>query len=259
MSALTTDLTGPLPRLCFITDPERTGGRPLAKVVELVCKGGCRMIQVRAPGMADREFYLLARQLTHIANAFGALTIISDRIDICHAVGAQGVHFGANDLPLRVARPLLGPDKLIGYSAHDLKELRKAQSEGADYVTFSPLFPMSHKDSPHEPWGAAGLKEAMHHTHLAVFGLGGITQATFPEVLGAGDAHHEVRIAAVSLLSEAAHISDTTEAVLRQLHPEWAAGEPIPGEARYTFDPADAEDWDDAPGHATYVREDENE
>lgn len=257
--SLTTDLTGPLPRLCFITDPQRTGGRPLAKVVERVCRGGCRMVQVRAPGLADRELYLLARQLTHIANSFGALAIINDRIDICHAVGAQGVHLGASDLPLRVARPLLGPDKLLGYSAHALKELRRAGQEGADYVTFSPLFPLTHKASPHEPWGIAGYAEALRHVTLPVYALGGVRESHLADLITAGDARHPVHLAATALLSEAPDISAATEATLRALHPEWDPAVPFTGEARYTFDPADTEDWDVGLSEGRRAREDENE
>ena len=235
---LVPDLNLPMPRLMFITDPGRTVGRELPKVVELVLKGGCRMVQVRAPGLDDRAFYLLARQLTHLINAFGALSIINDRIDICHAVGAQGVHLGSNDLPLRVARQLLGPNKLLGYSAHTLKELRKVGAEGADYATFSPIYTMPHKDPRGEPWGPVGYREAKMTSEVPVFALGGITLERIPELLiDDAEEYGHSRIAVVSLLSEALKVKERTEDVLRMLHPDRSSDQAEAIEARYTFEP----------------------
>lgn len=256
---LDADLTAPLPRLMFITDAARTAGRELAKVVELVCEGGCRLVQVRAPGLPDREYYLLARQLTHIANAYGALAIINDRIDICHAVGAQGVHLGASDLPLRVARQLLGPGKLLGYSAHSYKELRRTPTEGADYCTFSPIFPLAHKESGTPPWGIAGLREALLQPQGPVFALGGIQLEHVPVLVAdCADAPEPVRIAVSSLLGEAERIRETASDVLRMLHPELPPDADFAAEARYIFEPDAGEDWDVAPGPEGHAWEELN-
>ncbi|MEO7994740.1 MAG: thiamine phosphate synthase [bacterium] len=247
--SLAPDLTQPLPRLLYVTDPARTADRELVKVVELVLKGGCKLIQIRAPGLSDRAFYLLARQLTHLANGYGALSIINDRIDICHAVGAQGVHLGGNDMPVRVARQLLGPYKLLGYSAHQLKEVRRAPEDGADYLTFSPICPLRHKKSPFDPWGPHGYHEALLSTTTPVFALGGITAEAIPALLAAAEGTHQcARIAAVSLLSEAESIQERTRDVARMLHPESCDEELFEGEARYTFEPEDVL-GDDPPEH----------
>ncbi|HYE77917.1 MAG TPA: thiamine phosphate synthase [bacterium] len=247
-----------LPRLMLITDPGRTGGRPLLKVVELALKGGVRMVQLRAKGLPDLDFYLLARQVTHLVHAFGGISIINDRIDICHAVGAEGVHLGDDDLPVRVARHLLGPSKLLGYSAHSLKELRRKPEEGADYLTFSPIYPLSHKPSPTPPWGPEGYREALLGCKVPVFALGGITLEGLPVLVEtAAGCTQPPRVAAVSLLSEAERIIDRSQEVLRALHPE---GVPDSGgglEGRYTFDPEDllsAEDYD--PGYGADAQED---
>lgn len=237
-----------LPRLMLITDPERTGGRELKKVVELALKGGVRMVQIRAKGLPDRDFYLLARQLTHLVHAFGGISIISDRIDICHAVGAQGVHLGADDLPVRVARQLLGPAKLLGYSAHSMKELRRKPEEGADYFTFSPIFPLSHKGSPTTPWGPEGYREALLACPIPVFALGGITTENLARLVESGSGCAQPpRVAAVSLLSETERVMERTAEVLQTLHPEGMPDLSGGLEARYTFEPEDllsAEDYD---------------
>lgn len=199
-------------RLYLITDRHQTGGRPLAEVVRRALEGGVRAVQLREKDLSGAELYRLACELRRLTTDFDARLIINDRPDIAMASGADGVHIGVNSLPVAAVRRLLGEGKTIGYSAHGIDEALSAQAEGADFVTFGPLYHTPSKASYGEPCGVRKLADAASALHIPVIALGGISLVTVAEALSAGVrgiavisailAAADPRVAAASLLKK---------------------------------------------------------
>ena len=203
----TTDLS-----LYLITDRHQTGGRPLAEVVRHALDGGVTAVQLREKDLSGAELYRLAKEMRLITADYGARLIINDRIDIALAVGADGVHLGVNGLPVSVARRVLGEGKIIAYSAHDLDEALRAQVDGADFVTFGPVYLTPSKAAYGKPCGVKKLAEAVSALKIPVIALGGISQVNISEALSANTrgiavisailAAADPRVAAASLLKK---------------------------------------------------------
>ncbi|MFZ2949418.1 MAG: thiamine phosphate synthase [Desulfuromonadaceae bacterium] len=199
-------------RLYLITDRHQTGGRPLAEVVRRSLEGGVRAVQLREKDLSGAELYRLARELRRLTSDFDARLIINDRPDIAMAAEADGVHIGVNSLPVAAVRKLLGKGKTIGYSAHGIDEALSVQAEGADFVTFGPLFHTPSKAAYGEPCGVKKLAAAVFALRIPVIALGGISPATATEALSANPegiavisavlAAADPRVAAASLLKK---------------------------------------------------------
>lgn len=173
-------------RLYLITDSHQTSDRPLTEVVRLALLGGVRSVQMREKGLSGADQYRLALELRGITREFGARLIINDRPDIALAVAADGVHLGINSLPVAAVRRMAGADMLIGYSAHESSEARLAESAGADFITFGPVYSTPSKAACGEPCGAGKMAEISADLNIPVFALGGIRQEHVPELLHAG-------------------------------------------------------------------------
>lgn len=171
--------------LYLITDRHQSGDRPLAEVVRRALEGGVKAVQLREKDLSTAALYRLAEELRRLTEEFGARLIINDRLDIALATGADGVHIGANSLPVAAVRRLIGKGKIIGYSAHGLDEALRAQAEGADFVTFSPLYPTPSKAAYGEPCGVKKLADAAAALNIPVIALGGISPANITEALSA--------------------------------------------------------------------------
>lgn len=171
--------------LYLITDRQQSGGRPLAEVVRRALEGGVKAVQLREKDLSTAALYRLAEELRRITAEFDARLIINDRLDIALAAGADGVHIGVNSLPVAVVRRVIGKGKIIGYSAHGLDEALRAQAEGADFVTFSPLYPTPSKAAYGEPCGVKKLADAAAALNIPVIALGGISPANITEALSA--------------------------------------------------------------------------
>jgi thiamine-phosphate pyrophosphorylase len=200
--------------LMFITDHNRSLGRTNAEVVRAALKGGLKWVQFREPDLSDRDFYDECLKIRDICDDIGAGLIVNDRLDVASLIRAQGVHLGANDLPVRAVRGYVGEDVLIGYSAHSIDEAVTAAWEGADYITYSPMFPLEHKSSPHKPFGLDGAKEILGKVKIPVFFLGGIRT---PDLHNLSKSVQPLRIACVSMISEAENITKTVEEILEIL------------------------------------------
>ena len=172
--------------LYLITDRHQTGGRPLSDVVRLSLEGGVRSVQLREKDLSSAELYRLAIEMRRLTRDFAARLILNDRLDIALAVEADGVHLGVNSLPVAAARRVLGPDKIIGYSAHTVDEALCAQTEGADFVTFGPVYRTPSKVAYGEPCGVKKLEEAAALLEIPAIALGGISPANITEALSAG-------------------------------------------------------------------------
>jgi thiamine-phosphate pyrophosphorylase len=116
----------------------------------------------------------------------GCTLIVNDRVDIALACDADGVHLGQDDLPLAVGRNLVGKNKIVGVSTHDLDQARQAEAGGADYVGFGPMFATSTKDTGYAARGIDGLREIRAAIKLPIVAIGGITEANVEQVWRAG-------------------------------------------------------------------------
>lgn len=172
-------------KLYLITDRHQTGGRPLLDVVHAALDGGVKAVQLREKDLSVRELYLLAVELRSLTIGYNARLIINDRPDIAMAMEADGVHLGAHSLPVAAVRHILGHDKIIGYSAHAVFEAQQAQSDGADFITFSPVYHTPSKVAYGLPCGVNRLGEAVAALNIPVIALGGIKLENIAETLAA--------------------------------------------------------------------------
>lgn len=143
-------------------------------------------MQLREKDLSSRQLFELALRLRTLTREYGARLLINDRIDIALAVGADGVHIGAGSLPVAEVRRLLGPGQLIGYSAHDLDGALRAESAGADFVTFGPVYPTPSKLKYGEPVGLFKLAAAVDALSIPVYALGGVKKNSIAEVMARG-------------------------------------------------------------------------
>jgi thiamine-phosphate pyrophosphorylase len=172
--------------LCVILDRRAAGRRDLLDVLQRAAAGGARFFQYRAKGLATGEAWREAARLRRAAAECGALFIVNDRCDLALAVEADGAHLGQADLPIRAARALLGPDRLIGASTHSAEQVLAATREGADYVGFGPIFDTGTKPD-HEPLvGLEGLRKVRPLTPLPLLAIGGIGLDRAGEVMACG-------------------------------------------------------------------------
>lgn len=158
----------------------------LPAILELAAGCGIRLFQYRNKTGSPRDVFAKAKALREAAARSDVLFIVNDRCDIALAVEADGVHLGQDDLPLELARSIMGPSKIIGISAHRPEEVTQAARGGADYVGYGPLFPTTTKEAHEAPVGFAGLRDIRPLTSLPVFVIGGITLDSVEEVVASG-------------------------------------------------------------------------
>ncbi len=193
----------------MITDDRRCGGRDVEQIAVEAVRGGVRMIQYRPDRriVRDGEYLERARGLKKIISNVGGLLLVNDRPDIAVLSGADGVHLGAGDIPVKEAREFLGPGKIIGYSAHERDEARDAIGQGADFVTFSPVFPTTSDSNPRSPIGSESVAELikMVDKEHPVFALGGVDHSKIEHLKSIGVTHFAV----VSAITEALNIAES--------------------------------------------------
>lgn len=157
----------------------KDAGRVSCGLVE----AGVRIIQLRAKESGSADLLEAARAMRSATDG-RALFIVNDRIDVAILSGADGVHLGQDDIPLTEARKLM-PSALIGISTHNLDEARRAERDGADYISFGPIFQTKTKKDADVPKGIEGIK-ALDQVSLPVVAIGGITSGNAVSVLAAG-------------------------------------------------------------------------
>ncbi|MFQ3591999.1 MAG: thiamine phosphate synthase [Gemmataceae bacterium] len=148
-------------------------------------QGGVGMVQLREKHLCDRELLQRAREVRRWTRLAGILFIVNDRPDIARLVEADGVHLGQDDLPVREARRLLGPDAIIGLSTHDLDQVRQAVAQGVSYIGLGPTFPSRTKAFDSFA-GLEFIRQATTLTQIPAFAIGGITPENAHEVVAAG-------------------------------------------------------------------------
>ena len=158
---------------------------PIKETVELVVNGGADVIQLREKTISDNEFISLARKIRDISVKKGTLLIINDRVNVAKEVNADGVHLGQSDMGILEARNIIGSEKIIGISTHNIVQAKKAQEEGADYVAVGPIY--STETKKHEPPVGLGLiQEAVKEIEIPFVVIGAINLENLDEVLKAG-------------------------------------------------------------------------
>lgn len=131
--------------LYLCTDSGLMSSATVEESVERAVQGGCSVVQLREKEASSLELFRLAERVKRVTDKYGVPLIINDRLDICQAVDAAGVHLGQSDLPCAEARKILGADKIIGVSAATPEEAAKAQADGADYLGVGAVFPTTTK------------------------------------------------------------------------------------------------------------------
>ncbi|MEA4889006.1 MAG: thiamine phosphate synthase [Clostridiaceae bacterium] len=153
--------------------------------VELAIKGGCTVVQLREKDCSSLEFYELAQRVKAITDQYHIPLIINDRIDIALAVDAAGVHIGQSDLPARIARSIIGGDKILGVSVSKLKEAVKARDDGADYLGVGAMYATATKTDA----AAVSLEELKlirKSVEIPIIVIGGINKDTLGNFKGYG-------------------------------------------------------------------------
>ncbi|HHW39629.1 MAG TPA: thiamine phosphate synthase [Syntrophomonadaceae bacterium] len=172
--------------LYLVTDRGILGGRNLFEAVEAAIRGGVTLLQLREKDASGREFYELALQMKRVAASHHIPLIINDRLDIALAVDADGLHVGQDDLPVDVARRLLGPGKILGCSVSNEEEAVQAERAGADYLGAGIVYPTGSKEVTAPPIGVDGLRRIKEAVSIPVVGIGGIGLHNIAAVKEAG-------------------------------------------------------------------------
>jgi thiamine-phosphate pyrophosphorylase len=173
----------PIGRLHLLTDARRDP----VPTVRAALSVGVPVVQVRVGDeVSDREAYTLTRTVLALCRAAGATCLVNDRVDIALATGADGVHLGADDLPVEVARRILGPGAVVGATARDPDTARAAVSAGAAYLGVGPAYATRTKDGLPDPIGVSGIGAVASTVDSPVVAIGGVTVARVPELLSAG-------------------------------------------------------------------------
>jgi thiamine-phosphate pyrophosphorylase len=193
--------------LYAVLDPEQLQSRPLSAVLESLLQGGVSVVQLRVKILPARDFLDLASEARRRTRAHGCLLIVNDRLDIALAAQADGVHLGQDDLPLQVARKLMGT-RLVGISTHDVEQARAAESGGADYIGFGPIFGTRTKQTGYAPRGLPMLEEIRRVVSIPIVAIGGITEANVAQVWQAG-------ADAAAMISDLLHAEDIAAKVSR--------------------------------------------
>jgi thiamine-phosphate pyrophosphorylase len=179
-----------LPRLYAILDVSCFAAplRTTAAIVDYardLATGGVTLIQYRNKVGPTREMLSHAREIRRVLGD-GVTLIMNDRADICIAAGYNGVHVGQDDLSPEGARIVIGPERILGVSTHNLEQLKEADAGPADYIAYGPVFPTSGKKNPDPVVGLEGIRAARAATKKPLVGIGGITRANARSVIEAG-------------------------------------------------------------------------
>lgn len=172
-------------RLYLVSDRRVLHNRDFLKSIEEALKGGVTMLQLREKDASSKAFYTLALEAKKLAEQYHIPLIINDRVDIALAVDAAGVHLGQQDLPVSVARELLGSEKILGASAATLAEAKKAEAQGADYIGVGALFPTETKNNTRKVT-LEQLRTIKEQVSIPVVGIGGIHENNISSVLSTG-------------------------------------------------------------------------
>lgn len=179
--------------LYLVTDKRNKTDEEFLKIIEEAIKGGTTVVQIREKEGETLDFYNLALKVKEITSKYNVPLIVNDRIDVALAIKSEGVHIGQTDMPADVARSLIGDEMILGVSASTVKEARKAEKDGADYIGTGAVFPTATKDDA-PSITKDDLKEVTGSINIPTVAIGGITLENASELAGTG-------IAGISVVS----------------------------------------------------------
>ena len=172
--------------LYLVTDRGLSRGRSTLEIVTAAVHGGATVVQLREKDCSTREFIEQALAIKKFLKDQGVPLIINDRVDVAQAVKADGVHLGQTDMPLEVAKKILGDSMIIGISAESLQDATEAENGGADYLGVSPIYTTPTKTDTAPPLGLEGLRDIRKSVRIPLVGIGGLNRDNAAEVIRNG-------------------------------------------------------------------------
>ena len=199
-------------RLYLVTNRYQDSLESFLEKVETACRSGVTVVQLREKNITTNQYYQLAKQVKEITDAYQVPLIIDDRLDICLAVDAAGLHIGDDELPVSVARQVLGPEKILGVTAKTVKRALEAEEGGADYLGTGAIFPTTTKENAPITL-ISTLKTICQRVAIPVVAIGGLTSENIDQLIGTGIAG----VAVVRDLMQAEDVEAKTQAFLTKL------------------------------------------
>ena len=199
-------------RLYLVTNRYQDSLERFLEKVETACRSGVTIVQLREKNLTTNQYYQLAKQVKEITDAYQVPLIIDDRLDVCLAVDAAGLHIGDDELPVSVARQVLGPEKILGVTAKTVKRALEAEEGGADYLGTGAIFPTTTKENAPITL-ISTLKTICQTVAIPVVAIGGLTSENIDQLIGTGI----VGVAVVRDLMQAEDIEAKTQAFLTKL------------------------------------------
>lgn len=199
-------------RLYLVTNRYQDSLKSFLEKVETACRSGVTIVQLREKNFTTNQYYQLAKQVKEITDAYQVPLIIDDRLDVCLAVDAAGLHIGDDELPVSVTRQVLGPDKILGVTAKTIKRALEAEEGGANYLGTGAIFPTTTKENAPITL-ISTLKTICQRVAIPVVAIGGLTSENIDQLMGTGIAG----VAVVRDLMQAEDIETKTQAFLTKL------------------------------------------
>ena len=199
-------------RLYLVTNRYQDSLESFLEKVETACRSGVTIVQLREKNLTTNQYYQLAKQVKEITDSYQVPLIIDDRLDVCLAVDAAGLHIGDDELPVSVARQVLGPDKILGVTAKTVKRALEAEEGGANYLGTGAIFPTTTKENAPITL-ISTLKTICQRVASPVVAIGGLTSENIDQLIGTGIAG----VAVVRDLMQAEDIEAKTQAFLTKL------------------------------------------
>lgn len=199
-------------RLYLVTNRYQDSVESFLEKIETACRSGVTIVQLREKNLTTNQYYQLAKQVKEITDAYQVPLIIDDRLDVCLAVDAAGLHIGDDELPVSVARKVLGSDKILGVTAKTIKRALEAETSGADYLGTGAIFPTTTKENAPITL-ISTLKTICQRVAIPVVAIGGLTSENIDQLIGTGIAG----VAVVRDLMQAEDIEAKTQAFLTKL------------------------------------------
>ncbi|MGL4627990.1 MAG: thiamine phosphate synthase [Cetobacterium sp.] len=169
-----------------ITDSECGKDKEFLTYCEELLQGGAKIIQYREKSRDMKKLFKEAKELKILTQKYNAIFIVNDHLDIALLVDADGIHIGQDDLPISEVRKVLGKNKIIGISTHNLNEAEEAVKNGADYIGVGPIFHTDTKKDAGNPLTLNFLEEVEKNINLPYTVIGGIKESNLDEVLSRG-------------------------------------------------------------------------
>ena len=199
-------------RLYLVTNRYQDSVEIFLEKVETACRSGVTIVQLREKNLTTNQYYQLAKKVKEITDAYQVPLIIDDRLDVCLAVDAAGLHIGDDELPVPVARKVLGPEKILGVTAKTVKRALEAEEGGADYLGTGAIFPTTTKENAPITL-ISTLKTICQRVAIPVVAIGGLTSENIDQLAATGIAG----VAVVRDLMQAEDIETKTQAFLTKL------------------------------------------